>query len=341
LNAAPQSAGHHWMQRLLNLLWVGLVGSCLLGVVSFVKWKHDVAEIRRIVVPSIDENAVSDDIISQARIFLRDSVGYRPHDSYFLLPIFRFMRPTALQVIRQGGDCADRARAFIVILNLFDIRARKLALYDARGRSVHAIAKVWTDREPYYVDLAYNIAYEDAGGNPLSLAELANQRILESSIQRAVTAGNARAASYPIEEYDFGNVRTFNWEKSSFTQVAYRVLVEMLGENRAKTVPRPYLSEEPALMLIVLVTGASVVIIMAMVVVRGRKQEFVILALQTEPCSGVRGPVRLPLAFKLAFKFRPIDQASAGVAAGGRISPDLRDPDTLSPDLESLERVRT
>jgi hypothetical protein len=330
------------------------------------------------VAGSIDENALSDDIVSRTRKFLRDSVGYHANDSYFLLPIFRFMRPTALQVIRQGGDCADRARAFIVILNLFDIRARKLALYDARGHSVHAVAKVWTDRGPYYIDLFYNLAYEDAGGGPLSLAELTNEGILRSSIERAVSAGNAQAASYPIEEYNFGNVRTLNWEKSLVTQVVYRVLVKTLGENRVKTLPRPYVSEEPALMVIVLATGASISILMAMVVIRGRKQDCLILApqtarlpsaltgtlqtagmnlekpgsficadeaieaiaeimsdLKTQPGCDVRRPVRLPLGFSFS-KSTWFAPASAQAA---RIPPDYRDPDTLSPDLESLERA--
>lgn len=305
------------------------MGAFLIGTVSFVKWRQDLAEIRRIVAPSIDESAHPNKIVSQVRTFMRDSVGYHPHDSYFLLPIFRFMRPTALQVVRQGGDCADRARAFIVILNLFDIKARKLALYDADGRSVHAVAKVWTGRKPYYVDLLYNIAHKDAGGHLFSLAELANERILRTSIQRAVAAGNARAASYPIEEYNFENVHTLNWEKSIFTRIIYRILVQTLGENGAKTLPRPYLSEEPALMVIALATGASILIIMAMVVIRERKQVPVL----TQPTE----PVRLPLGFR----FQPNDRVSTTVGARNCTSSSPRDPDTVAPDLEPLGRTRT
>jgi hypothetical protein len=312
-----------WIHRLLSLLRLGVVGLCVLASVSLVKWRHDLREIRRIVGPSIGQNAAPDDIIFRARAFLRDSVGYRQNNSYFLLPIFRFMRPTALQVIREGGDCADRARAFIVILNLFDIRARKLALYDSSGQSVHAVAKVWTKRGPYYIDLLYNIAHEDANGNPLSLADLANESVLRASIQRAIAEGNTRAAGYPINDYNFANVHTLNWEKSAFMQAAYRLLVETLGDRRARAVPRPYLSEAPALMVLVAATGACVVILVLIVAIKSRSENSITGPLQPR---NVGDPVRLPLAF--AFGQR--GEISNGVGGNGQVSAYPRVPDALS-----------
>jgi hypothetical protein len=308
---------------LVDLLRIAVVGSCLLGIVSFVKWKQDSAEIRRIVASSIDENASPDEIVFRSRMFLRESVGYRPHDSYFLLPIFRFMRPTALQVIRQGGDCADRARAFIVILNLFHIQARKLALYDAHGHSVHAVAKVWTRRGPYYVDLLYNIAHEDEAGIPLSLSELANEDILRSSVQRAVGAGNTRAAEYPIKDYNFENVHTLNWEKSILTQAIFGLLVETIGEAKAKALPRPYLSEEPALMVIVLAAGASLFAMAVVVAIRPRKRERLVVG----PHEGPIGErVRLPLGFQ----FGKLGKGRNDVCVDHPVSASQRNPDSVA-----------
>lgn len=244
---------------------------CLLSVISFVGWRQELAEIRRMVATEIDAEGPPEQVISQARAFIRDNVGYGRHDAHFLLPVFSFMRPTALQVIRDGGDCAYRTRAFIVILRQYGIKARKLALYDPDGYPAHAVAKVVVDGEPRYYDMLFNLAHERADGTPLSLAELADDRVLRASIQRAIDQGNDQALRYPLRAYSFGDVRTLNWDRNTFTKLGYAGLRAVLGEERASTLPRPYLSEEPALMVIVLASGATGAILVVIVLIRVRE----------------------------------------------------------------------
>lgn len=248
-------------QAIVSALWLVIVLLMVLSLVSFVAWRRDLAEIRETVAAEIDEDAPPDQIVESAREFLEHKVGYGRPDAYFMLPVFRFMRPTALQVIKQGGDCGYRTRVFVVILKLFDIEADKHALYNSEGRPVHAVAEVQTERGPYYVDLLFNVAHVDEQGRPLSLEQLSNEDVLRRSIGRAVAAGNARATGYPFEHYDFKDVRTINWHKNVFTEAAYDLLVLVAGEDKAKNFPRPYLSEEPALMVIVLSSGTCVVLL--------------------------------------------------------------------------------
>lgn len=241
----------------LALLWIAAGLLLSISLASFVLWQRDLHEIRTIVQGKIDASKTPNQIVLDARNFLRDEVGYGTPDSYFMLPVFRFMKPTALQVIHSGGDCAFRARAFIVVLAQFGIEARKLALYNRDGVPVHAVAEVYVDGGPYYVDLLYNFAHVDSAGRPLTLAELSNDEVLRASVARAVSEGNERAARYPLSEYTFGDVRSINWDKSAVTKAAYAALSTVVGEERARWLPRPYLTEEPALMVIVISAGAA------------------------------------------------------------------------------------
>lgn len=265
--SSKRSTGLLGRRVLLVSLWSTIAMLALLSLVSLVKWRQDLNQIEEIVVHRIERDAESTEVISQALEFLREDVGYGRHDAYFLLPPFRFMRPTALQVIRDGGDCAYRARAFIVILRLFDIRARKLALYND-GRPVHAVTEVATEDGPLYIDPLFNFAHVDGEEKPLSLDELGSEEVLRNSIQRVVARGNRMAARYPLDEYQFEDVRTLNWHKNVFTKIGYRTLVAVLGEERAKKFPRPYIAEEPALMVIVLCSGTSVLILVCIVLLR-------------------------------------------------------------------------
>jgi hypothetical protein len=266
---APVPRSHVWRRRIAFLLWVGVLLLVLLAGASFVLWRIDLGEIARVTEPHIDAGAEPVEIVYQARDFVRAHVGYGRPPEYFLHPVFSFMRPTALQVIRGGGDCAYRSRAFIVIARMYGVNAHKRALYNRHGIPMHAVAEVDIDGHPLmYVDLLYNVVHERADGSPLSLAELADEEVLRGSIARAVAAGNDIAAGYPIEEYGFGDVRSLNWDKNPVMRATYRLVATTLGDERARAVPRPYLSEEPALMVIVLSTGGGVVLLVLILVVR-------------------------------------------------------------------------
>jgi hypothetical protein len=273
----------HWLslrtlrQAVLALLWVAVAVLSTIAVVSFVLWQRDLREIRSIVATRIDENASQAEIVQGAREFLKLDVGYGkcPHGcprggiepDYFLLPVFHFMRPTALQIIRGGGACAHRTRLFIVILRQYGIKARKRPLHSREGRPVHVVAEVQTEPGPLYVDLLYNIAHVRDDGTPLTLEALAHEDTLRASIESWIARGSEQAKLYRFDEYQFTDVRTINWNKNAPLRWTYKLLTLVMGETRAKAFPRPYLSEEPALMVIVICVGTSLVLLFSIWVV--------------------------------------------------------------------------
>ncbi|MCB0360635.1 MAG: hypothetical protein KDD44_13400, partial [Bdellovibrionales bacterium] len=158
----------------MSALRLGLVAaiaiSCVLIGLSYYHYREENRFLRRIVTSHIDRSASASEKMHQALGILRNQVREDPPAPDFLSPAFSFLRPSAKAVLEHGGDCAYRARAFIVLLDRAGVTAGKVALLNDRGEAVHAVALVDTERGQYVVDLLYNFVHEDEGGNPVPLS---------------------------------------------------------------------------------------------------------------------------------------------------------------------------
>lgn len=203
---------------------------------------------------------------SLTRHLLQEVPNGRP-DHYFLSPVFRPLKPTALQVLQHGGDCAYKARALIVMLHELQIPASKLALHDDRGHPVHAVVQVETERGPMIVDALYGIVYDDQEGAPIPLADLEkNESVLRDALEIEISQGNDRAARYPVEKYGYQDVKTINWQKSAPWKIAHRLLSMVYASETIDNFPRPYLAEVPAFMVLVASFGAKAALLMSVVI---------------------------------------------------------------------------
>lgn len=173
-------------------------------------------------------------------------------DKYLLLPLFRPLRPTAMQVIQHGGDCSYKARAFIVLARRLGIAAHKVALHDSKGEPVHAVAVVETERGEYVVDLLYGIVYDNPDGSPIPLSELQRDPdLLANVIGERVENGQLRKGQYPLEKYVYSDVKSYNWKQNAFASACYRGLTPLVGAERLDRLPRPYFESEPALLVMI------------------------------------------------------------------------------------------
>ncbi len=176
------------------------------------------------------------------------------NDSYFFLPIFGFMRATSREIDEQGGDCADRARLMITLLNLRGIRASKWALYSPRSFPRHAVVQVDTEKGQMVADGLYGLVYPRPGGGYYGIADLQHtptlvpQRIHELE-ERRQEPGATPLEQYPLDTYVYAHARSINWDKTDATLVLYRLLHATLGD-RVNQLVRPKWVEQPALMFI-------------------------------------------------------------------------------------------
>jgi hypothetical protein len=176
------------------------------------------------------------------------------NDSYFLFPVFSFLRPTPLQVIEQGGDCADRSRLVIALLRLRDIPASKWALYNARGESVHAVVQANVESGSMVVDPLFGIWFPKPQGGYYAIGDLRKDpQILSRRISalraQGLEPGADRLETYKSDDYVYTNARTINWNKSALMKYSYRLL-RWFMDDKVDELHRPAFVEEPPLMVI-------------------------------------------------------------------------------------------
>lgn len=188
------------------------------------------------------------------------------NDSYFLLPLFRFLRPTPWQVIEKGGDCADRSRLVVALLRLRGIHASKWALYNVHGESRHAVVQADVEGE-MVVDPLFGLWFPKLRGGYYGIRDLKqhpgilSQRIDELRA-KGVQPGTDRLETYEFDQYIYTDARTINWNKSGLLRLSYLLLHRILGE-RVDELPRPAFVEEPALMVFYGTAALEFVLILA------------------------------------------------------------------------------
>ncbi len=175
------------------------------------------------------------------------------NDNYFLHPELRFLRPTARQVAQSGGDCADRSRLLIRLLQLQGIRAKKWALYDKNLNPVHAVVEVEIENGTMVVDPLYGLFFpRPSEGSYYGVMDLKNDpHILPRRVQslRALKESPPIIQKYPLEKYNYKNVRSINWNKLKITEWTYQILSILIGD-RVNEISRPSIVESPALMVL-------------------------------------------------------------------------------------------
>lgn len=178
------------------------------------------------------------------------------NSSYFLLPIFRVLRPMPRQVLEQGGDCGDRSRLVIRMLLLHGIGASKWALYTKGMKSVHAVVELQAENGKMVADPLYGLWFPSPSGGYYSIRELRQSpNILSDRIQSLVEQGKRPGTSdlrkYPVEEYSYTYAKTINWEKWVVTWPLYKALGVIMGPG-VDDLQRPMFVEAPQIMVMMI-----------------------------------------------------------------------------------------
>ena len=240
--------------RITNTLFVLAVLLCVsIQVVSIDDYLDDKRYLQDLVNRIADPSLPPSDQVKEIIAFFRDKPA-STNESYYLLPMFRFLRPTARQVAEGGGDCADRSRLLVVLLRLRGIQASKWALYDEKKRPQHAVVQVRAERGDIVVDPLFGLCFPRPDGWFFGIKDLKDDpEILRERIRfltrRGERPGSLSLEHYPLNKYIYTNARTINWDKSFGMKMLYRVMYLVAG-NKVDDIPRPAFAEEPAFMVI-------------------------------------------------------------------------------------------
>lgn len=196
----------------------------------------------------------------------------RTNFSYFMLPVFDFLRPTARQVAEHGGDCADRSRLTLILLQMHNIQAEKWTLYTADGHARHSVVEVNTEQGKMVADPLFGLFFPRPEGGYYSVSELRSdpdlvrERVIEMESHHQEPLA-AQIERYPVSVYSYRYAKTMNWDKSPATRLVYRALRKLIG-GRADDLRRPVWPEEPALVIAFGLGLVQIVIIFSLLVLR-------------------------------------------------------------------------
>jgi hypothetical protein len=219
--------------------------------------------------------------------FIRDK-SFDTNQSFFLLPVFMFLRATPRAVAEKGGDCADRSRLLVVLLGTHGIQASKWALYATPQRPVHAVVQLESEQGKMVVDSLYGLWFPRPKGGYYSIEDLRNdpgilQKRLEELRGNPSLPGNPLVERYPLNTHIYKYARSINWDKSAGMRFLYKSLYAFVGE-RVDYIRRPYWAEWPALMVIYLLAGLEGCLLLAwhfaLLWIRRPRQEMAVLRAQ-------------------------------------------------------------
>jgi hypothetical protein len=240
--------------ELLRLLYYSCLGLVCLQLFSLAYYVREQRFLAAYLSRVADPSRPSSEQIKDVVLSLKE-MSDANNDSYFLFPMFGFLRPTALQVIQHGGDCADRSRLVVALMRLRGISASKWALYNARGESVHAVVQADVESGNMVVDPLFGIWFpKPRSGGYYSILELRqdpnilSQRITELRAQ-GLEPGADRLEAYNSKDYIYSYARTINWNKSPIMKYSYGLLSWGMG-RRVDELKRPAFAEEPPLMVV-------------------------------------------------------------------------------------------
>lgn len=186
---------------------------------------------------------------------LKDIPGIQNY-SYFLSPVFSFLRPMPRQVLEQGGDCGDKSRLVIRLLRLHGIEASKWALYTREMKSVHAVVELEAETGKMVVDPDYGLWFPRPDGGYYDIKELRQspsilQGRIQTLVREGVRPGSIDLKSYPIDEYTYQYAKSINWEKWVLTWPLYKILRVIMGTG-LDNLQRPVFVEAPQLMVVII-----------------------------------------------------------------------------------------
>ncbi|CAA9892059.1 conserved hypothetical protein [Candidatus Methylobacter favarea] len=238
------------------------------GLLTYISYKKDMMLLKSIVHEHISiQNSPS--LFESANHWVYQNQGFKKNTEFFLIP---YLGPTPVQVLEKGGDCADKSRLLMALLEAAGIDSSLVMLYSVDGKPTHTIVEVRDDQLKAVADPVYDIVFPKPNNGFYGLQELRiNPAILPHRLDDLVQLrGDTNKIAFykrEIENYQFAT--TLNWNKNALLRFIASSLEQMGIE--ANTVRRPHFLDDPKYFLsIVFFVSSLLLIIFAWLV---RKQQ--------------------------------------------------------------------
>ncbi len=243
------------------------------SVFAYVAYERDGLELQQVCERVVADHPRPTDRILALLHFVHALRPTRENFDAFLIPR---LRATPMQVLRGGGDCADKSRLLSALLTHAGVQAGPVMCFDPKTqRPTHTVVCAYLPSgKTMVVDPAYELFFPDVSTQRyFGLSDLRRDpSILTSRLEDMRTT---LPSSHPAHYYNAGAspytlASSINWNKNSMTQFAQGVLYSLFGETLYAW-PRPRFIEEPQLFVCMAVgTGAVCMVMLRLCIGRRR-----------------------------------------------------------------------
>jgi hypothetical protein len=246
-----------WSFSKVGLLIAGIPLGC--GVGLFVNWQDDNAIIRQQAVEITRSLSTESARIRAINHWVYHNEGFGKNEHYFLIPA---LGPTPIQVIKSGGDCADKSRLVAAMLNELSIDAGGVMIKPCPDCPfIHSVVEARYEDGRMVVDPVWDVDYPAANGRFLGVRDLAGthlgrEHVAELQRERGATD---KIAVMPATEATFDYAVAVNWDKNFITRAVAETL--RLLAYSPESMFRPRFLEDPKLSLILFLIGATILVI--------------------------------------------------------------------------------
>jgi hypothetical protein len=181
--------------------------------------------------------------------------GFAKNNQYFVVSA---LGPTPIQVMAQGGFCAEKSRLVAAMLDSIGIDAGLVMMSPCLYCGfIHTVVEARYEGGRMVVDPTWNVDYPTGDGRFLGVTDLSGtnrgqERVAELRHQRPATD---KIQNMPDADAAFEYAVAMNWDKNFITRSVAATL-RLMG-YRPETLLRPRLLEDPKLFLLTFLLGLA------------------------------------------------------------------------------------
>ena len=238
-----------------NLIIFSAAIPLICAISLYFNWRQDNAVLRRQAL-AITAHLDSDSARIQAvNDWVYHNKGFDPNDQYFVVSA---LGPTPIQVMAQGGFCAEKSRLVAAMLDSIGIDAGLVMISPCLYCGfIHTVVEARYEGGRMVVDPTWNVDYPTGDGRFLGVTDLSGtnrgqERVAELRHQRPVTD---KIQNMPDADAAFEYAVAMNWDKNLVTRSVAATL-RLMG-YQPETLLRPRLLEDPKLSIISFLLGLA------------------------------------------------------------------------------------
>src|SRR6266436_2604067 len=248
-----------WCGRNLIIFAAAIPLMCAISL--YFNWQQDNAVLRKealAITAHLDSDSAR---IRAVNDWVYHNKGFEKNDQYFIVSA---LGPTPIQVMAQGGYCAEKSRLVAAMLNSIGIDAGLVMISPCLYcEFIHTVVEARYEGGRMVVDPTWDVDYPTGDGRFLGVTDLSGtnrgqERVAELRHPRAATD---KIQNMPAADAAFEYAVAMNWDKNLVTRSVAATL-RLMG-YQPETLLRPRLLEDPKLFLISFLLGVATTMALA------------------------------------------------------------------------------